>query len=145
MNYVLAGRILQSEGRVRKAWLTAGILFDLVLLGYFKYTAFAVETVNSLLQTGFNVPQIVLPLGISFFTFTQIACLVDSYRGEVKGYSKSGYFLFVTIFPHLIAGPILYHKDMIPQFMDEKNYKINFDYVQKGIIWFTLGLFKKYY
>lgn len=143
VNYVLAGRILQSEGRTRKAWLTVGILFDLGLLGYFKYTAFAVETINSLLQTGFAVPQIVLPLGISFFTFTQIACLVDSYRGEVKGYSKSGYFLFVTIFPHLIAGPILYHKDMIPQFMDEKNYKINFDHVQKGIIWFTLGLFKK--
>lgn len=144
VNYVLAGCILQSGGgRTRKVWLTAGILFDLGLLGYFKYTAFAVETVNSLLQTGFAVPQIVLPLGISFFTFTQIACLVDSYRGEVKGYSKSGYFLFVTIFPHLIAGPILYHKDMIPQFMDEKNYRINYENMNRGIAWFTLGLAKK--
>lgn len=143
VNYVLAGRILQSEGRIRKAWLITGILFDLGLLGYFKYTAFAVETVNSLLQTGFAVPQIVLPLGISFFTFTQIACLVDSYRGEVNGYSKSGYFLFVTIFPHLIAGPILYHKDMIPQFMDEKNYRINYENMNRGIAWFTLGLAKK--
>lgn len=144
VNYVLAGRILQSGGgRTRKVWLIAGILFDLGLLGYFKYTAFAVETVNSLLQTGFAVPQIVLPLGISFFTFTQIACLVDSYRGEVKGYSKSGYFLFVTIFPHLIAGPILYHKDMIPQFMDEKNYRINYENMNRGIAWFTLGLAKK--
>lgn len=144
VNYVLAGRILQSGGgRARKVWLIAGILFDLGLLGYFKYTAFAVETINSLLQTGFAVPQIVLPLGISFFTFTQIACLVDSYRGEVKGYSKSGYFLFVTIFPHLIAGPILYHKDMIPQFMDEKNYRINYENMNRGIAWFTLGLAKK--
>ncbi len=133
----------KAGGRARKVWLIAGILFDLGLLGYFKYTAFAVETINSLLQTGFAVPQIVLPLGISFFTFTQIACLVDSYRGEVKGYSKSGYFLFVTIFPHLIAGPILYHKDMIPQFMDEKNYRINYENMNRGIAWFTLGLAKK--
>lgn len=143
VNYILAGRIQQSEGKGRKAWLTAGIVFDLGLLGYFKYTAFAVETVNSLLQTGFAVPHIVLPLGISFFTFTQIAYLVDSYRGEVKGYTKSGYFLFVTIFPHLIAGPILYHKDMIPQFMDEKNYHINYENMNRGIVWFTFGLAKK--
>lgn len=143
VNYVLAGRILHSEGRKRKAWLIPGILFDLGLLGYFKYSAFAVETMNGIFHTGFAVPQIVLPLGISFFTFTQIACLVDSYRGEVKGYSRSGYFLFVTIFPHLIAGPILCHKDMIPQFMDEKNYRINYENLNRGIAWFTLGLAKK--
>ena len=143
VNYLAAGCILRNEGKARKAWLIAGILFDLGLLGYFKYTAFAVEAVNSILHTGFVVPQIVLPLGISFFTFTQIACLVDSYRGEVKGYTKSGYFLFVTIFPHLIAGPILYHKDMIPQFMDEKNYHINYENMNRGIVWFTIGLAKK--
>lgn len=143
VNYILAGRILHSEGRNRKAWLILGILFDLGLLGYFKYSAFAVETVNGIFHTGFAVPQIVLPLGISFFTFTQIACLVDSYRGEVEDYSRSGYFLFVTIFPHLIAGPILYHKDMIPQFMDEKNYRINYENMNRGIVWFTLGLAKK--
>lgn len=143
VNYVLAGRILHSEGKNRKAWLILGILFDLGLLGYFKYSAFAVETVNGIFHTGIAVPQIVLPLGISFFTFTQIACLADSYRGEVKGYSRSGYFLFVTIFPHLIAGPILYHKEMIPQFMDEKNYRINYENMNRGIVWFTLGLAKK--
>lgn len=143
LNYFIAGQILRCAGRGRKAWLTAGIVFDLGLLGYFKYTAFAVDTVNSLFHTGFAVPQIVLPLGISFFTFTQIACLVDSYRGEVKGYTKSGYFLFVTIFPHLIAGPILYHKDMIPQFMDERNYHINYENLNRGIVWFTIGLAKK--
>lgn len=143
LNYFIAGQILRCAGQGRKAWLTAGILFDLGLLGYFKYTAFAVETVNSLMHTGFAVPQIVLPLGISFFTFTQIACLVDSYRGEVKGYTKSGYFLFVTIFPHLIAGPILYHKDMIPQFLDERNYHINYENMNRGIVWFTIGLAKK--
>ena len=143
VNYVLAGRILHSEKKSRKAWLILGILFDLVLLGFFKYSAFAVETVNGIFHTGFSVPQIVLPLGISFFTFTQIACLADSYRGEVEGYSRSGYFLFVTIFPHLIAGPILYHKDMIPQFMVEKNYRISYENLNRGIVWFTLGLAKK--
>ncbi len=143
VNYILAGRILNSKEKRRKAWLILGILFDLGLLGYFKYSAFAVETMNGIFHTGLAVPQIVLPLGISFFTFTQIACLVDSYRGEVEGYSRSGYFLFVTIFPHLIAGPILYHKDMIPQFMDEKNYRINYENLNRGIAWFTLGLAKK--
>lgn len=113
VNYVLAGRILHSEGRNRKAWLIPGILFDLGLLGYFKYSAFAVETMNGIFHTGFAVPQIVLPLGISFFTFTQIACLVDSYRGEVKGYSRSGYFLFVTIFP-----PSHCRTDSVPQGYD---------------------------
>lgn len=143
VNYVLAGRILHSEGKKRKAWLILGILFDLGLLGYFKYSAFAMETVNGIFHTGFAVPQIVLPLGISFFTFTQVACLVDSYRGEIQSYSRSGYFLFVTIFPHLIAGPILYHKNIIPQFMDEKNYRINYENLNRGIVWFTLGLAKK--
>ena len=143
VNYALAERILYSEEKSRKAWLILGSLCDLGLLGYFKYSAFAVETMNGIFHTGFAVPQIVLPLGISFFTFTQIACLVDFYRGEVKGYSRSGYFLFVTIFPHLIAGPILYHKDMIPQFMDEKNYRINYENMNRGIVWFTLGLAKK--
>lgn len=143
MNYILVGRILHSKGGSRKAWLILGILFGLGLLGYFKYSAFAVETVNGIFHTEFAVPQIVLPLGISFFTFTQIACLVDSYRGEVEGYSRSGYFLFVTIFPHLIAGPILYHKDMIPQFMDERNYRVNYENMNRGIVWFTLGLAKK--
>lgn len=145
VNYGVASRILASEGRRRKAWLLAGIVFDLGLLGYFKYTAFAVDTVNRLLETGLAVPHIVLPLGISFFTFTQIACLVDSYRDEtaVRGYTKSGYFLFVTIFPHLIAGPILYHRDMIPQFMDERRYRFSYENMNRGLVWFSLGLAKK--
>lgn len=145
VNYFVVNRIWRSDGRTKKVWLIAGIAFDLALLGYFKYTAFAVETMNQLLGAGLTVPGIVLPLGISFFTFTQIACLVDSYRAETAGhaYTKSGYFLFVTIFPHLIAGPILYHKDMIPQFMDESRYRINYANMNRGLVWFILGLAKK--
>ena len=96
-----------------------------------------------MLDTGFALYNIALPLGISFFTFTQTAYLVDVYRGETKEYSKSDYLLFVTIFPHLIAGPILYHKDMIPQFSVAENYKLNYKNLTLGLTWFTVGLFKK--
>ena len=101
------------------------------------------QNLNSLVGTSFELQSIVLPLGVSFFTFTQTAYLVDVYRGETKEYTKSDYLLFVTIFPHLIAGPILYHKDMIPQFSVADNYKINYKNITYGIVWFTIGLFKK--
>lgn len=123
--------------------MVLGITFNLFFLGYFKYTDFILQNINSVLYTSFAMQNIVLPLGVSFFTFTQTAYLVDVYRGETKEYTKSDYLLFVTIFPHLIAGPILYHKDMIPQFSIADNYKINYKNLTYGIVWFTLGLFKK--
>lgn len=126
-----------------KAVLTAGVVFNLLFLAYFKYTNFIIENLNYLFNAGFTMQNIVLPLGISFFTFTQTAYLVDVYRGETKAYSKSDYLLFVTIFPHLIAGPILYHRDMIPQFTESWRYKINYKNLTYGILWFTVGLFKK--
>lgn len=82
-------------------------------------------------------------MGISFFTFTQMAYLVDVYKRETDEYTKSDYLLFVTIFPHLIAGPILYHKDMIPQFKNISNYIVNYKNLTLGLIWFIIGLFKK--
>ena len=96
----------------------------LLFLAYYKYADFFLDNANALLDTSFPHLDIVLPLGISFFTFTQTAYLVDAYKGETTAYSKSDYLLFVTIFPHLIAGPIIYHKDMIPQFSEERRYKI---------------------
>lgn len=140
VNY-LFGRSL-TNNRSKKV-LVAGITFNLLFLGYFKYTNFILDNLNYLLDAGFAMQDIVLPLGISFFTFTQTAYLVDVYRGETKTYSKSDYLLFVTIFPHLIAGPILYHKDMIPQFSQAERYKINYKNLTYGILWFTVGLFKK--
>lgn len=140
VNY-LFGHFL-SKNR-SKFILTAGIAFNLLFLGYFKYTDFVLQNLNSLAGTAFELQSIVLPLGVSFFTFTQTAYLVDVYRGETKEYTKSDYLLFVTIFPHLIAGPILYHKDMIPQFSLADNYKINYKNLAYGIVWFTIGLFKK--
>ena len=86
-----------------------------MVLGIFKYAGFLAANLNALFSTGLAV-NILLPVGISFYTFTQIAFLVDAYRGKVARYALPHYALFVTYFPHLIAGPILHHKDMIPQF-----------------------------
>ncbi|MBQ7882808.1 MAG: MBOAT family protein [Phascolarctobacterium sp.] len=139
-NYIF-GHLL-SKNR-SKYILTAGIAFNLLFLAYFKYTDFILQNLNALAGTSFELQSIVLPLGVSFFTFTQTAYLVDVYRGETKEYTKSDYLLFVTIFPHLIAGPILYHKDMIPQFSVAENYKLNYKNLTYGIVWFTIGLLKK--
>ena len=139
-NYVCASFL---EKKRDKMVLCFGIAFNLLYLAYFKYTDFVIININSTIKSSIPLMNLVLPLGISFFTFTQTAYLVDVFRGETKGYSKSDYLLFVTIFPHLIAGPILYHKDMIPQFSKVENYKINYKNFYNGIVWFIIGLFKK--
>jgi D-alanyl-lipoteichoic acid acyltransferase DltB (MBOAT superfamily) len=92
-----------------------GVAGDLLILGIFKYAGFLAANLNALFSAGITV-HILLPIGISFYTFTQIAFLVDAYRGDVARYALPHYALFVTYFPHLIAGPILHHRDMIPQF-----------------------------
>ena len=126
-----------------KTLLAVAVAFNLLYLGYFKYTDFVIANLNTWLPVNINLQEIVLPLGISFFTFTQTAYLVDIYRGETKEYSKEDYLLFVTIFPHLIAGPILYHGKMIPQFGEQERYKVNYENLWHGIFWFTVGLFQK--
>ena len=130
------------EGRARAALWTA-IAVNLGVLGYFKYWMFLVITANQALSATLPVPEIILPLGVSFFTFTQIAFLVDVYRGEVVEYSFPQYVLFVTYFPHLIAGPVLHHKQMMPQFADVKTCKIDYTNVAVGLSIFMLGLAKK--
>lgn len=127
----------------KKFLLVLGISVNLALLAYFKYTGFFFISMNKFLSLNLNVPEIILPLGISFFTFTQTAYLVDAYRGETKKYSLLSYSLFVTIFPHLIAGPILYHKDMIPQFSRLRNMIFNYRNFAIGMTIFVIGLFKK--
>ncbi len=141
-NYWIGERI--RLGVHRKGWLTAGIIGNLSLLGYFKYTGFFLSTVNALAGSAvFDVPHIALPLGISFFTFTQTAYLVEEYRGEAEAHSFLTYCEFVTIFPHLIAGPIIRHRDMIPQFTAEKNFSVDYRNIAYGITLFAMGLFKK--
>lgn len=127
----------------RKAILAAGIAFDVILLFCFKYTNFAITSVNDFFYKNIAAVDIVLPIGISFFTFQQIAYIVDSYRGETKEYSALDYLLYVTFFPKILMGPITNPLDLISQFHDEKNWKINSDNLIKGIQMFVIGLFKK--
>jgi len=127
----------------RRALLIAGLAFNLGLLGYFKYANFFIDNVNSFAGTNFHLNHIVLPLAISFFTFQKIAYLVDSYRGETVGYNFLNYALFVTFFPQLIAGPIVHHKEVVPQFSDPKNRSLDYANIATGLCILSIGLFKK--
>lgn len=127
----------------RKSILVFGIVCNVALLGYFKYTDFFLENFNGIFGSNIPLQHIILPLGISFFTFTQIAFLVDAYRNEVKEYDLVRYMLFVTYFPHLLAGPILHHKEMMPQFANPRNSVINYRNIAVGLFIFSIGLFKK--
>ena len=126
-----------------KRVLIAALVGDLGLLAIFKYTDFAVNTVNAV--AGLTVPNanIVLPLGISFFTFTQIAFLVDVYRGHAREYDPVHYVLFVSYFPHLIAGPVLHHGQIMPQFADARIYTPSANNIAVGLAIFAVGLAKK--
>jgi alginate O-acetyltransferase complex protein AlgI len=132
-----------KKGGSRKGVLAFGILSNIALLAYFKYMDFFILNANGVLGTQWNLMHIVLPLGISFFTFTQIAYLVDAYRNEVKEMDYLNYTLFVTFFPHLLAGPILHHKEMMPQFDSIKSKVINYKNIAAGLFLFSIGLFKK--
>ncbi|MEV9528795.1 MBOAT family protein [Aliarcobacter butzleri] len=140
------GLSLVNHEKIRissKTILSFGILFNLGLLGYFKYTDFFLDNFNGIFGTNIPLPHIILPLGISFFTFTQIAFLVDAYKQEAKEYSLINYMLFVTYFPHLLAGPILHHKEMMPQFASKYNWVKNYRNIALGLFIFSIGLFKK--
>jgi alginate O-acetyltransferase complex protein AlgI len=135
------GRALAHGGG---GWvLFAGVAGNLLLLSYFKYASFLLETAS--LLTGLPLPrlEIALPIGISFYTFTQIAFLVDAYRREVREYEFLKYGLFVTYFPHLVAGPILHHKEIMPQFDLPETYTPRLHNIARGLSWFAIGLFKK--
>jgi D-alanyl-lipoteichoic acid acyltransferase DltB (MBOAT superfamily) len=129
--------------RPRRWMLVLGIATNLLLLGYFKYTGFFVQVVDNATGAGLNVPEIVLPLAISFFTFQQIAFLSDSYDGVAEEPDFLRYCLFVTFFPHLIAGPITHHREMLPQFSDPSILRPKLDLFSIGLTLFLIGLFKK--
>ena len=139
-----AGHAIGTSGAGRrKVLLTFAVVANLVLLGYFKYAGFFA---SSLAQLAGREPvslDIVLPIGISFFTFTQIAFLVDTSQGKVREYRFTHYLLFVTYFPHLIAGPVLHHKEMMPQFANVANYRPRAENFAVGLTVFTIGLAKK--
>ena len=113
------------------------------MIFYFKYYDFFIKNINYAFQSDFNLRHIVLPLGISFFTFQQISYVIDSYYGRTATYTFLEYALFVTFFPQLVAGPIVLHSELIPQIKDTSKKIVNYDNIAKGIMWFTLGLAKK--
>jgi len=148
-NYIIGNSLNKTNGGgkshkfSKKSLLTFGIVSNIALLGYFKYTDFMIDNFNFL--TDANVPtlDLALPLAISFFTFQQISYLVDSYRQETKEYDFLNYALFVTFFPQLIAGPIVHHKEMMPQFAKTRNKVKNYKNIAMGLFIFSIGLFKK--
>ena len=141
---VSIGRASGQGQRRRARWLlTAGVTGDLALLGYYKYADFFLRNVDALAGTHYAGLGIVLPLGISFFTFTQIAYLADAYQGKAREYRFVHYALFVTYFPHLIAGPVLHHKEMMPQFALASTYRLRWENIAVGLTIFMIGLFKK--
>ena len=146
-NYALGLGIARAaeQGRRPRArqLLVVALVVNLLVLGYFKYADFLVGSVNTVAGTAWTIDRVVLPLGISFFTFTQISFLVDSFRGQVSHYHFVHYVLFVTYFPHLIAGPILHHKEMIPQFRRLSTDRPDADDAVVGLTIFVIGLFKK--
>jgi alginate O-acetyltransferase complex protein AlgI len=147
VNYA-AGRALyelRRGGRQRatSALLAASIAANLIVLGYFKYMDFFLASFGAAFGTGWQPFDIILPLGISFFTFTQITFLVDTARGEVREFNPLHYALFVSYFPHLIAGPILHHREMMPQFRDAATYRPQAENFAVGLSFFAIGLAKK--
>ena len=143
-NYAVGNALTSGRGsRHFRYLLAAGVAGNLAALGYFKYANFFVDNLNAVTNSNFHFDTIILPLAISFFTFQQITFLVDAYKGETREYNFLHYSLFVTFFPQLIAGPIVHHKEMLPQFSKDVIYRLNQSNLSVGLAIFFLGLFKK--
>jgi alginate O-acetyltransferase complex protein AlgI len=147
INFFIGLRIARSLGGANPArarlWLVLGITIDLVLLAYFKYANFFIDNLNMALGTDWHIGRVILPIGISFYTFTQIAFLADTYRAKVHEAKLVHYGLFVSYFPHLVAGPVLHHAQMMPQFANPAIYRFDSANFAAGLAIFAIGLVKK--
>ncbi|HEU4626583.1 MAG TPA: MBOAT family O-acyltransferase [Steroidobacteraceae bacterium] len=146
MNYLFGALILRARGEgspAARRLLIAAVVTNLLVLGYFKYANFFVNTVSAVTGSSLDTVDVLLPLGISFFTFTQIAYLVDVHAGKVTERNPIHYLLFVTYFPHLIAGPVLHHAEMMPQFARPDIYRAYLRSMTIGLAFLTMGLAKK--
>lgn len=143
LNYLAGKRLSSANQKHKKPFLIFAISANLASIAYFKYANFFVSNINNFTSANFSVGEILLPLAISFFTFQQIAYLVDSYKGITKEYNFTHYALFVSFFPQLIAGPIVHHKDMLPQFAIPREQKKTLQNIGIGLSIFAIGLFKK--
>lgn len=142
-NYYVAGLLISSSNfRYRKATMILGVAVNLALLGYFKYTDFFLANINHTFGTSLPILGIVLPIGISFYTFQQIAFLVDAYHAKVTHLTFKRYVFFVTFFPQLIAGPIVHHAEILPQLAKRYHVDLTSD-IALGLFIFLVGLAKK--
>ncbi len=143
-NYLLVRGMDRIHGLAgRKLLLILGLLYNLGILFYFKYYDFFIENVNAVLRTDYHFLRLALPLGISFYTFQQLSYVIDSYRGDCERYTLLEYAAYVSFFPQLIAGPIVYHDELIPRLRAEKNHHIQYENLCKGLYAFALGMAKK--
>lgn len=145
VNFTLSKLIERGVPSLKKAALIAGIAFNLGMIFYFKYYDFFIQNVNRFWGSTFSLRHILLPLGISFFTFQQLSYILDSYSGKTGGggYNFLEYSLFISFFPQLVAGPVVLHDELIPFFRDGSKKTVDADNLARGVTMFTLGLFKK--
>jgi alginate O-acetyltransferase complex protein AlgI len=143
IGYAMANPRFEVSRQIKNILLATGVIANLSALGYYKYAHFITTNWDLVTGSHISLPPIVLPLAISFFTFQQITYLVDAYDGITKEYRLSHYMLFVTFFPHLLAGPIVHHKEMMPQFMHGDLSKPRADNISIGLVIFVIGLVKK--
>ena len=144
INYLLHKCMLrEGTKRIwRVGFLWVGILFNLGLLFYFKYLDFSIEVLDRILHMNPALQKVVLPLGISFYTFQQLSFVIDSYYRRMNSYSFLEYSVYVSFFPQLVAGPIVLHQEFIPQLW-EKRTMVPSEHIVKGMEYFTIGLAKK--
>jgi alginate O-acetyltransferase complex protein AlgI len=147
LNFMI-GSLIVRAAKANARWtkrllLTAGLVLNVAFLGYYKYANFAIENVNLLSGGSFPLLEIVLPLGISFYTFQFIAYLVDCYKERTKETPVIDFLLFITFFPQLIVGPIVHHEDMIPQYKEKGFLRFNKVNMMLGIFLFAMGCAKK--
>lgn len=144
LNYLLTQFMHRTDKKTgKRAILIAGVIINLGLLGYFKYLDFTISNLNFIFKTDIPLRGILLPLGISFFTFQQIGFLADTYRGEADRVGFIDYALFVSLFPQLVAGPIVTQAEMLPQFKTIRGRKPEAEKIARGLSLFILGLSKK--
>lgn len=143
VNYLISFIMTKVKENTLKALKVIGVLFNLGLLFYFKYLGFFVDNINAVSGAGISVKEILMPVGISFYTFGQISFIIDRAKGEAEHYPFLTYVMYTVYFPKLIQGPIAFHKEMIDQFNNRELRQINSDTFAKGLMSFIIGLSKK--
>lgn len=144
VNYSMASIMENTtKARIKKTAFAIGVVFNVCLLGYYKYFNFFIENINTVFDTYFIIRNIILPIGLSFFTFQQIAFLIGIHKREDKVPGFIDYSLFITFFPKMVSGPIIFAKEVMPQFQEDRNRFFNVDNFSAGLFIFAIGLFKK--